>query len=442
MDKSKSVPTSRFSRLSKLGLLASKVAGNVLIDSAKSVAKGEKLNKQSLILSPKNIENLAEQLAQLRGAAMKLGQLLSMDSGEVLPPELSKLLARLRSEGHAMPHKQLVGVLKSHWGDNWLDKFSHIELKPFAAASIGQVHKATLESGEKLAVKIQYPGIAKSIESDVDNLASLLKMSGLLPKHIDMAPLIAEAKQQLLDESDYQLEARHLQRYQENLENFEQFKIPKVINNLTTEHILSMEFVEGIDLEACVSLSQTQRDALASDLIYLFFFELLKFNTVQTDPNFGNYLYQPDTGKIVLLDFGATRELTQSVCNGYFALFSGAMSENRNLVASAAEQIGYFNSEIDLEYKHKVVDIFMLACEPLRQDKSYDFATSPLAKQIRDKGLEMSTDKSKWHSPPIDALFIHRKLAGLYLIAAKLNAKVNVQQLYKSFLQQAKLAQK
>ena len=121
MDKSKSVPTSRFSRLSKFGLLASKVAGNVLIDSAKSVAKGEKLDKQSLILSPKNIENLAEQLAQLRGAAMKLGQLLSMDSGEVLPPELSKLLARLRSEGHAMPHKQLVGVLKSHWGDNWLN---------------------------------------------------------------------------------------------------------------------------------------------------------------------------------------------------------------------------------------------------------------------------------------------------------------------------------
>jgi hypothetical protein len=88
------------------------------------------------------------------------------------------------------------------------------------------------------------------------------------------------------------------------------------------------------------------------------------------------------------------------------------------------------------------VDIFMLACEPLRQNKAYDFAASPLAKQIRDKGLTMSTDKSKWHSPPIDALFIHRKLAGLYLIAAKLNAKVNVQQLYKSFLQHAKLAQK
>lgn len=203
-----------------------------------------------------------------------------------------------------------------------------------------------------------------------------------------------------------------------------------------------MEFVEGIDLEACVSLPQAQRDKLASDLIYLFFYELLKFNTVQTDPNFANYLYQPDTSKVVLLDFGATRVLTQSVCNGYFALFSGAMSENRSLVASAAEQIGYFNSEIDLEYKHKVVDIFMLACEPLRQNKAYDFAASPLAKHIRDKGLEMSTDKSKWHSPPIDALFIHRKLAGLYLIAAKLNANVNVQQLYKSFLQQAKLAQK
>ncbi|MDB2355920.1 AarF/ABC1/UbiB kinase family protein [Pseudoalteromonas sp.] len=434
MSQSKSVPTSRFARLSKFGLLASKVAGNVLLDGAKTIAKGEKLNRQSLIMSSKNIENLAEQLAQLRGAAMKLGQLLSMDSGELLPPELSQLLARLRSDGHAMPHKQLVSVFKSQWGEGWLDKLSHIELKPFAAASIGQVHKANLENGEALAIKVQYPGIAKSIESDVDNLASLLKLSGLLPKHIDIDPLIAEAKQQLLDEADYEREADFLKVYQRYLAPFAQFKVPQTYPELSTKQVLAMEFVDGIDLDECVELNQAQRDNLARDLIQLFFYELLQFNTVQTDPNFANYLYQPASETVVLLDFGATRPLPKVICDGYFKLFAGAIEYNEKEIALAAEQIGYFDSQIDQHYKQNVLNIFKLACEPLLIDEAYDFAASPLAKQIRDKGLEMSTQKQQWHSPPIDALFVHRKLAGLYLIAAKLNAKVNVYQLYQGFL--------
>lgn len=434
MSQSKSVPTSRFARLSKFGLLASKVAGNVLLDGAKTIAKGEKLNRQSLIMSSKNIENLAEQLAQLRGAAMKLGQLLSMDSGELMPPELSQLLARLRSDGHAMPHKQLVGMFKSQWGEEWLDKLSHIELKPFAAASIGQVHKANLENGKALAIKVQYPGIAKSIESDVDNLASLLKLSSLLPKHINIDPLIAEAKQQLLDESDYEREADFLQLYQRCLGPFVQFKVPQTYPELSTKQILAMEFVDGINLEDCVELEQAQRDELARHLIQLFFYELLQFNTVQTDPNFANYLYQPATKTIVLLDFGATRQLSNVICDGYFKLFAGAIANDEKEIALAAEQIGYFDQSIDSQYKQNVLDIFKLACEPLLIDAEYDFAASPLAKQIRDRGIQMSTQKQQWHSPPIDALFVHRKLAGLYLIAAKLNAKVNVYQLYQAFL--------
>jgi predicted unusual protein kinase regulating ubiquinone biosynthesis (AarF/ABC1/UbiB family) len=434
MSQSKSVPTSRFARLSKFGLLASKVAGNVLLDGAKTIAKGEKLNRQSLIMSSKNIESLAEQLAQLRGAAMKLGQLLSMDSGELMPPELSQLLARLRSDGHAMPHKQLVGMFKSQWGEEWLDKLSHIELKPFAAASIGQVHKANLENGKALAIKVQYPGIAKSIESDVDNLASLLKLSSLLPKHINIDPLIAEAKQQLLDESDYEREADFLQLYQRCLGPFVQFKVPQTYPELSTKQILAMEFVDGINLEDCVELEQAQRDELARHLIQLFFYELLQFNTVQTDPNFANYLYQPATKTIVLLDFGATRQLSNVICDGYFKLFAGAIANDEKEIALAAEQIGYFDQSIDSQYKQNVLDIFKLACEPLLIDAEYDFAASPLAKQIRDRGIQMSTQKQQWHSPPIDALFVHRKLAGLYLIAAKLNAKVNVYQLYQAFL--------
>lgn len=173
----RSIPTSRLSRFAKLGSLASGVAANILIDGTKSALSGNGWDNKSLLLQPKNIEKLATELAHLRGAAMKLGQLLSMDAGELLSPELTKLLALLRSDANPMPHKQLIAVLKQQWGNNWLERFSHIELRPFAAASIGQVHLAYQENGEKLAIKIQYPGIAKSVESDVDNVISLLNIA-------------------------------------------------------------------------------------------------------------------------------------------------------------------------------------------------------------------------------------------------------------------------
>ena len=145
-DKQKSVPTSRLARAARLGSLAGKVASNMLFEGTKAWATGKQTSRQELLLKPKNIQRFAEQLANLRGAAMKLGQLLSMDSGELLTPELSAILARLRSEATPMPQKQLVKVMREHWGDAWLEQLSHFELRPFAAASIGQVHIAYRES--------------------------------------------------------------------------------------------------------------------------------------------------------------------------------------------------------------------------------------------------------------------------------------------------------
>ncbi len=142
----------------------------MLLGSAKAMAAGKNLSRRELLLNANNIHSVTQQLAHLRGAAMKLGQLLSMDSGELLSPELAAVLARLRSDATPMPHKQLVDTMRNAWGERWLDNLANFELRPFAAASIGQVHLACTESGKKLAIKVQYPGIAKGIESDVDNL--------------------------------------------------------------------------------------------------------------------------------------------------------------------------------------------------------------------------------------------------------------------------------
>ena len=178
------VPTSRLSRLSKMGGLASRLAGNVLLEGAKQLSQGKSPSMQQLMMTPKNIGHVADKLSQLRGAAMKVGQMLSMDAGDLVPPELAEILAKLRSDAKAMPHKQLTQLLVQHWGRDWLAPFAQFELRPFAAASIGQVHLAYLDTGEKLAIKIQYPGIRDSIDSDIDNVASLLKVSRLIPANV------------------------------------------------------------------------------------------------------------------------------------------------------------------------------------------------------------------------------------------------------------------
>ena len=430
----RTVPTSRLSRFAKLGSLATGVATNMLVDGAKSALTGKGWDNKSLLLQPKNIEKLAIQLSHLRGAAMKLGQLLSMDAGDLLSPELAQLLALLRSDANSMPHKQLVEVLKEQWGDEWLARFSHIELRPFAAASIGQVHLAYKENGDQLAVKIQYPGITKSVVSDVDNVISLLTISRLLPKDLNIKPLISEAKAQLLAEADYKREAQYLIRYKNALATNPHFKVPNVYLEHSTQQVLTMEYIKAEPIESITKLPDSQKSFVAEQLIDLFFKEMFEFKLIQTDPNFANFHYQLDTQKIVLFDFGATREISTELSLAYLALFKAGSENNREGVLKAASDIGYFKNDLVDEYKNNVIDLFLMACEPLRAEGKFDFKNSELALKIKNAGLALSAQSQQWHTPPVDALFIHRKLAGLYLIAARLGAKIDVKTLFQHYL--------
>ena len=433
MNKQKSVPSSRLSRLTSLGSLVSKVASNILVDGAKQWSKGQSSTVKDLLVKPKNIGSLADKLSELRGAAMKVGQILSMDAGDLLPPALSQLLDKLRSNAVAMPHKQLIQVLEAEWGKDWLDDFGYFDLKPFASASIGQVHIAHKDNGKKLAVKVQYKGVAKAISSDIDNVALLLKLSGLLPKHINIDPLLEEAKSQLLMEANYIQEAAFINDYRHLLRN-EAFVLPEVDSDLSTQSILVMNFIEGVPIDKVEALDQAVRNKVVESLIELFFEELFSFQLMQTDPNFANYLFQVDTGKIVLLDFGATRKIPTEISMGYSALINAGVQKDENGMINSAKNIGFFKDDIDPAYLTQVLGLFKLACEPLISDENYDFASSGLAQRIKEKGLLIHSQQEQWHTPPIDAVFIHRKLAGLYLLAAKLKANINIHRLFDKYV--------
>ena len=341
------VPSSRLSRLARLGSLASGVAGGMLAEGFRQLAQGRRPSVGELLLTPANARRVAEQLAQLRGAAMKVGQLLSMDAGDLLPPELSEILARLRADAQPMPMSQLVTVLEANWGKDWTRHFSRFSFTPMAAASIGQVHAAEALDGRRLAIKVQYPGIARSIASDVDNVATLLRLSGLLPASLDIAPLLDEAKRQLHDEADYLKEAAHLKHYRGLLAGHPDFTLPEVMEGLGTTNVLVMSRVEGQSLDTLEAAPQAERDRVAHLLFELLFNEIFAFRHVQTDPNLANYLYDPASRRLVLLDFGATRRFDAPLVEAYRRLLTAGMAGDRAGLDAAASEIGYFGAEIE-----------------------------------------------------------------------------------------------
>ena len=428
------LPSGRISRLFKLGKLATGVAASALNQGARQIGRSEKLSRTELLLSPSNAERIAEELAQMRGAAMKVGQLLSMEAGDILPRELTDLLARLRDGAHAMPATQLEPRLAAAWGDRWRSRFRHFEEQPFAAASIGQVHRAEDQQGRRLAIKIQYPGVAESIDSDVANVATLLKVLKVLPAGFDIDPLLEIARLQLHDETDYEREAEQLRRYREQLRNNPVFQVPEVIDAFSGPGVLAMTFIEGNSIETVAAMQPELRDRLAEQLVDLCLREFLDWGVVQTDPNFANFLYDEQSGTIGLLDFGALRENAAGREQQLARLLQAAMNRDLAAIIEAACDIGYLAPSDAFNDRLAVADLIQTAAEPALDPGVYDFAGSRLSQVMTDKMLQMRDRLAFQRIPPEDVIFLHRKLAGIFLLCARLHARVDVNRLVSRYL--------
>ena len=428
------LPRSRFSRMAHLGGLAGRVAGGMLAEGMRQVARGKLPRAADLVLTPANARRVTEKLSELRGAAMKVGQLLSMDAGDLLPAELTAIMARLRADAKPMPMSEVVAVMQASFGQGWEHRFRRFSFTPLAAASIGQVHAAVSQGGRQLALKIQYPGIVRSIDSDVENVATLLKLSRLVPCDLDLQPLLQEAKRQLHEEADYRLEAGHLKRFAVALADQPEYLLPGVDEDLTRDNILAMDFLEGVPIDSLGTASQITRDRITRQLLELLFLELFRFGMIQTDPNFANYICNTRTRQLGLLDFGATRDYPAAVIEAYRGLLEAALREDYAAMSESAEAIGYFSKNIHASQRAAVLKLFVLATEPARNVGCFDFGASDLAVRIRDAGMALSFDQGYWHTPPADAVFLHRKLAGLYLLAARLRANIDVRTLLEKYL--------
>jgi predicted unusual protein kinase regulating ubiquinone biosynthesis (AarF/ABC1/UbiB family) len=419
------VPQSRLERLARLGFAAGELAVGGALEGLRRLAQQRPASGPRM-LSAANAERLAGRLALLRGAAMKLGQMLSLQGEDVLPPEFARALAGLRAEAAPMPVEQLRRVLGREYGKGWERRFARFDWEPIAAASIGQVHRARTNDGRELALKIQYPGVARSITSDVDNVAALLKLFNLLPFDVDVAGIIVEAKRQLLQEADYRAEAGFLEHYARLVADVPQLIVPRVHHDFTTTRVMAMDYVEGEPLEslAAAGVPQAQRDAVGALLERLLFRELFEFRVMQTDPNFANYLVQPG-GRVVLLDFGATRTFSAQFVASFARITRAVIDDELETVARYAVAIGYITAEDPPERVRAAVDVIRLVCEPLRQRGPYDFAASDLPARARALGFELAIRRGLLRAPPPETMFLHRKLVGSFLLLAKIGARVD-----------------
>jgi predicted unusual protein kinase regulating ubiquinone biosynthesis (AarF/ABC1/UbiB family) len=361
--------------------------------------------------------------------------MLSLQSEDILPVEFRNALSMLRSQGYAMPDSQLKRVLGREYGKGWESKFDEFSLEPAAAASIGQLHRARKHSGRMLALKIQYPGVARSVDSDVDNLAGLLRRLDFLPGDYDILSLADEAKRQLRLECDYESEARHLEHYRRLVADMPEVVVPRVDRTLTTRHILAMDWVDGEPLDTVTSeaVPQTRRNAIARTLQVLMFREMFEFRFMQTDPNAANYLYLPATQQLALLDLGSVCELPRDFSAGYQRICRGLLAGDRRAIREAALEIGYARRDDPEPMIEGVLDFTQLVCEPLAHRGIYDFAGSNLIGRARDLGLRIAFGHGL-PPPPPRTMFLHRKLVGTFLLCARLHARINVRSLIEPFL--------
>ncbi|RUS21946.1 ABC1 family-domain-containing protein [Endogone sp. FLAS-F59071] len=433
------IPTSRVSRLWHYGSLVTGLGVGAATESLRR-ATGFSKNDASILLTDANIDLLVAKLTQMRGAALKFGQLLSIqgvssgnnpgDGTEIVSPHLENVLLRVHDSANYMPMWQMeVGrqVLTTELGSSWSDLFTSFSPIPMAAASIGQVHAATLRSnGVPVAIKIQYPGVFSSIDADLRNLKMLVTFGRLLPPGMYLDNTIKVMRTELANECDYIREAESMERFGRLLESDRTFRVPKVFKEASTGMVLTSERMEGGVLSGAVEEGQE----IGTNLLRLCLRELFKFRFMQTDPNWSNFFYNRKTNQIELIDFGASREFDKRFIDLYLHVLQAATMGDREACWHYSKEMGFVTGYETELMRDAHIDSVMTLGEPFRLDSPpiYDFGMQTVTARVRDTIPVML--RHRLTPPPDETYSLHRKLSGAFLLCSKLGSRIDTKRVF------------
>ncbi|KAL5276863.1 ADCK3 family protein [Megaselia abdita] len=431
--KQRKVPSSRIGRLASFGNLFAGLGIGTGFELTKgALGLGGSTDLRSALFSPANAERIVDTLCKVRGAALKIGQILSIQDSNVVSPEIVKAFERVRQAADYMPQWQVERVLVAELGSDWREKFEVFHDKPFAAASIGQVHLGKTKSGEKVAIKIQYPGVAKSIESDIDNLVGLLKVWSVFPRGFFIDNVVTVAKRELVWEVDYLREAEYTERFKEMVARFPEYYVPKVMRDLTTKSVLTTEFVPGVPLDKCFELPYEDRHRVAKYAMKLCLLELFDLQCMQTDPNWSNFLYDTRSKKLMLIDFGSTRFYSKTFIENYKEIIKCAANNDRDGVLDLSRKMGFLTGYESKQMDMAHVDAVMILGEMFQRNEEFDFASQSTTGRIAK--LVPTMVEHRLCPPPEEIYSIHRKLSGVFMLCSRLGVKLNCRPLYEEIV--------
>jgi len=420
-------------------------AGRLIGDLGRSA---EERKSRSAEMNAQHAALFAEEIGKLKGSLMKAGQLVSMFGEHFFPPEVNKFLRTLHNESPPVAWSVMEKVLRRQLSDEVLAKLE-IDPQPWAAASLGQVHRAREKAtGRELCVKIQYPGVDRAIDSDLRSLRSIFSVVNLLPVGFDLDPIFAEIRAMLKREVAYDKEFEWTVRFRDALADDGRYVIPQVIAEYSGKRVITTTFEEGVAVDSpeVAALSAERRNSLATAGLDLFFREFFRFGFVQTDPHFGNYRIRlggngrPD--QMVLLDFGAVRVFPEEFLRDYYGMVRGAWDADRARFEMSMRRIGVCPADAPLELRDVFWKLARQVLEPFGPVGSsdfvdgagnYDWGRSDLptraAATIGDPAFRI-----RMPTPPGELVFLDRKLAGVYIFLRHLGACINSRQILEGYL--------
>jgi predicted unusual protein kinase regulating ubiquinone biosynthesis (AarF/ABC1/UbiB family) len=425
--------TSSFRRFVKLGGLMGRVGASVAGEQVAGLVRSDETKEahktENLV---RNAKRIVETLGELKGAAMKVGQMLSLHEG-LLPPEVAAVLRSLQKEAPKVP-AEVIGYELEGALENYDELFESLEPDAFAAASIGQVHRGRLRDGRKVAVKIQYPLIDQIVTADLKNLRTVLQALFSLFSNVDFDPVWHEVRDRLLEELDYTHEAENMREMIELHANVPEIVIPKVVDEATARNVLTMEYVEGIAPDRACSdeFDQELKDRWG---VVLFEFQLrglLDHRLLHADPNLANFAFLED-GRVIVYDFGCVKRVPPKLSAKYGELFMAGLEGRNADIPRVLAEMDVFRKDgetLPQELTDPYVDLF---AQILRQAPPYTFGSDErIYREMIELGIA-SVGEAVEIRFPHDVIFVDRSLAGHFGNLGRLHATGPWRELVKSY---------